>query len=172
MKIGVSVALRQQVSLYYTTKSQIVCLLRRFSCSSFEVELGQAGLLNRKHCEDSDSTGFAHLVTMSFWYLVDQTVGAQQAEFSPQRSRTPPCFHGVLGRLRIESLLQIPVAEPLDDKLAVVHRCQQLIILGLGLSAPPRPAGADRRLQLSAFAKPIGLAVPLLWVDTRESAWL
>src|ERR1700682_1330378 len=31
--------------------------------------------------------------TMSFWYLVDQTVGAQQAEFSAQRSRTPPCFH-------------------------------------------------------------------------------
>ena len=114
-----------------TTKSQIVCLLRRFSCSSFEVELGQAGLLNRQHREDSDSTGFAHLVTMSFWYLVDQTVGAQQAEFSAQRSRTPPGLRGVLGRLRIESLLQIPVAKPLDDKLAVVHRCQQLIILGL-----------------------------------------
>src|ERR1700693_1496072 len=61
--------------------------------------------------------------------LVEDAVGAQQAKFAPDGSRTAPSLGFGRGWGSIQQALQIPIAQAVEGELAPVYRFQQSVIV-------------------------------------------
>src|SRR5205823_13060871 len=69
------------------------------------------------------------LVAMGVRQLVEDAVGAQQAKFAADGSRTAPSLGFGRGWGSIQQALQIPIAQAVEGELAPVDRFQQSVIV-------------------------------------------
>src|SRR5687767_7366509 len=107
---------------FRTTIRHFLLALRRFS----RHQLCSAGLAGGEQRVDYFPSVRAELVPMRFRYLVDQPMGAQQAQLPSDRCRAAPLFGLIAGRLRVQQGTQVVVAKAVDGELAAVDRLQQL----------------------------------------------
>src|SRR4030095_6115834 len=92
-----------------------------------------------QHSNEDGSTCIGHLITMSPGHLPDHSMGTQQAKLSANCSRPASSLSGRVGLATIQQLLEIPIAQAVNQKLTVVDGGEQFLVLGPGTetSYPP-----------------------------------
>src|SRR4030095_8212348 len=102
-----------------TTKFWFLFAARRFSSGRGGklIELMNAGTGCCQHSNEDGSTCIGHLITMSPGHLPDYSMGTQQAKLSANCSRPASSLSGRVGLATIQQLLEIPIAQAVNQKL-------------------------------------------------------
>ena len=77
-------------------------------------------MLSCQNRGDSVATIRCYVIAMSTWNFANEPVGSQQPEFATDLGRASSSFLGARGQLGKKEVLQVAVAEAVEDELATV----------------------------------------------------